>query len=191
MKKTFTLPLKLLISAAAALFLLNAFTSCGSTPAAPEEITIIEEDQPPVKYTEEYNKAKIYLIADGSQRIVKLDSTKEAVLSVFESELPKDAMFRVQIFSGNKTDKESGTKLLPEATITVSPDDITKFADGYDLMANAADFGSTAKDLDKALCAKETYFAEATVYFTTKEAKGVTFGTKLITSNNTVYTPAN
>lgn len=189
MKKSISLAKKLLLLAAASFILFSTFTSCGSDPKAPEEITFIEEDTPPVTYNADYNKAKLYLIADGDQRIVKLDSTKDALVSVFGKDLPKDAMFRVQVFSGSKADKENGTKVLAAATIIVSPDDIAKFTDGYDLIANAADFGTTKEDLNKALSVKETYFAEATIYFTKKEAKGVTFGTKIIASNNTVYTP--
>lgn len=165
--------------------------SCGSTPKIPEEITIIEQDETPVKYTEEYNKAKVYLIADGAKRIIKLDTTKEAVTSVFEKELPKDAMFLVRIYAGSKSDKEAGVNLIPAAQIAVKPEECTRFIEGVDLFENAADFGTTAEDLNKALSAKETYFAEATIFFTKKETKGVTFGTKYITSNDTVYTPVN
>ena len=131
---------------------------------------------------------KLVLIASGSERLVKFEIDKNALLPDVDAKNIKSAEIKLEFFSGRKP-AEGAKESAPVGTITF---DVLKNADmlinGYDLMANAKELKTTAEDLNKAFSAAQYYYAKGSFEVTVKESKLVT-KTKTIFSNDTVYTP--
>lgn len=152
------------------------FTGCASKKGEIQEIK--DEDFSP----------KLILIASGTQRLVKFEIDKNALLPDVDSKSIKAAQIKIDFYSGRKPTGGAKEK-APVTTITF---DLLKDADklikGYDLMANAKELKTTAEDLNKAFSAAQYYYAKGSFEATVKESKLVT-KTKIIYSNDTVYTP--
>lgn len=152
------------------------FTGCASKKGELQEIN--DDDFSP----------KLILIASGTQRLIKFDIDKNAMIPDVDTKNIKSAQIKIDIFSGRKP-TDGAKEKTPVATITF---DLLKDADklikGYDLMANARELKSSATDLNKALSASQYYYAKGSFEASVKEGKLVT-KTKTIYSNDTVYTP--
>ena len=138
--------------------------------------------------TDESFSPKIILIASGSERLVKFEFDKNELVPGIDTKAVQAATLEVSVYSVRKPVK-GGKEGTPVATVTFDllkePD---KVLNGFDLMANAKDFKTTAKDLDSKLSANQYYYAKGNFEATVKESKLVT-KTKTIYSNDTVYTP--
>lgn len=161
---------------AALLLLACMFTGCASKKGELQEIK------------DENFSPKLVLIASGSERLVKFEIDKNALLPNVDTKNIKAAQIKIDFFSGRKP--ASGAKApAPVASITFDLlKDADKLINGYDLMANAKDLKSSAEDLNKAFSAAQYYYAKGSFEATVKESKLVT-KTKTIYSNDTVYTP--
>ena len=161
---------------AALILMAVTLTGCASKKGEKQEIN--DEDFSP----------KLILIASGTQRLVKFEIDKNALLPDVDTKNIKGAEIKIDIFSGRKPNDASKEK-TPVVTISF---DLLKNADklinGYDLMANAKELKTTANDINKALSAAQYYYAKGSFEVTVKESKLVT-KTKTIYSNDTVYTP--
>ena len=161
----------------AATFLMAViFTGCASKKGELQEIN--DEDFSP----------KLILIASGTQRLVKFEIDKNALLPDVDSKSIKAAEIKIDLYSGRKP-TEGAKEGNPVATITFDLlKDADKLINGYDLMANAKELKTTSADLNKAFSAARYYYAKGSFEATVKESKLVT-KTKTIYSNDTVYTP--
>lgn len=152
------------------------FAGCASKKGELQEIK--DEDFSP----------KLILIASGTQRLVKFEIDKNALLPDVDSKNIKAAQIKIDFYSGRKPGDGAKDK-TPVTSITF---DLLKDADklikGYDLMANAKELKTSADDLNKAFSAAQYYYAKGSFEATVKESKLVT-KTKTIYSNDTVYTP--
>ena len=160
----------------AVLLLTCMFTGCASKKGELQEIT--DEDFSP----------KLVLIASGSERLVKFEIDKNALLPNVDTKSIKAAQIKIDFFSGRKP-ADGAKDSAPVASITFDLlKDADKLINGYDLMANAKDLKTSAEDLNKAFSAAQYYYAKGSFEATVKESKLVT-KTKTIYSNDTVYTP--
>ena len=161
---------------AAVLLLTGIFSGCASKKGELQEID------------DENFSPKLVLIASGSQRLVKFEIDKNALLPDVDSKNIKAAEIKLDFFSGRKPTEEAAEG-TPVATITFDLlKDADKLIDGYDLMANAKDLKTTAENLNTAFSSTRYYYAKGSFEVTVKESKLIT-KTKTIYSNDTVYTP--
>lgn len=144
-------------------------------------------------YDDAYLKTKLVLIATENQRVVKLNTSKEALLSVLGPTASLNAKITVDVFSGKHFNASTNDY---ERIGTFSKDilnlkDLDRLANGYDIISTAGDFGYTPADLNKKLSSKPTYFARACVSFnlTEDDSAAVKYTTKHIYTNDTIYTP--
>ena len=145
------------------------------------------------KYNEDYLKSKLVLIASGTKRIVKLNTTKEALLSVLGATNVAYSKVTVDIFSGRhfNTDEMEATYIGTFSIPLVNAGDIKKLTDGYDIISIASAFNVTSSQLNSRLAQNPTYFARAYVSFNLADdsSAAVAYTTKYIYSNDTIYTP--
>lgn len=141
-----------------------------------------------ISYTDDYINAKLNLIADGNKRLVKIHANENGLTTAIKDAPVENAIFAVEIFSGSKR-KENDAVSAATIKRNISGNELKKLIDGYDIIGNASDFDMTAADMNKLLCKATTYFAKASIQFTLKDSSDITFGTKLIYSNDTIYTP--
>ena len=161
---------------AAAFFMAVIFTGCASKKGELQEID--DEDFSP----------KLILIASGTQRLVKFEIDKNALLPDVDSKNIKAAEIKIDFYSGRKpTDGAKENNSVATITFDLLKD-ADKLINGYDLMANAKELKTSAADLNKAFSAARYYYAKGSFEVTVKESKLVT-KTKTIYSNDTVYTP--
>jgi len=162
----------------------------GNDAYAEEEVTFTVENECTsiVAYTEEYLNAKLNLIADGDKRLVKIHATENDLTSAVKDAPVESAIFAVEVFSGSK---RAEAKASSVATIKkdISGGELKALIEGYDIISQASDFGMTSEEMNSLLCKNTTYFAKASIQFSLKDSKDVIFGTKLIYSNDTIYTP--
>lgn len=158
------------------LLLACLFTGCASKKGELQEIK------------DENFSPKLVLIASGSERLVKFEIDKNALLPNVDTKSIKAAEIKIDFFSGRKP-ADRAKDPAPVASITFDLlKDADKLINGYDLMANAKDLKTSAEDLNKAFSASQYYYAKGSFEATVKESKLVT-KTKTIYSNDTVYTP--
>lgn len=158
------------------LLLACLFTGCASKKGELQEIK------------DENFSPKLVLIASGSERLVKFEIDKNALLPNVDTKNIKAAQIKLDFFSGRKP-ADGAKDPAPVASITFDLlKDADKLINGYDLMANAKDLKTSAEDLNKAFSAAQYYYAKGSFEATVKESKLVT-KTKTIYSNDTVYTP--
>lgn len=145
------------------------------------------------QYNDAYLNTKLVLIASGLKRNVKLRTTKEALVSVLGTTTTLNAKVKIDIFSGkhfNAEPKDSTLVCTIEKNI-LNVADIQKLIEGYDIIATASQLGISSADVNNKLSAKPTYFARACVSFNLSDGNSpnVTYTTKYIYSNDTIYTP--
>ena len=162
----------------------------GNEEYSEESVTFTVENKcvSVLTYAQDFLDAKLNLIADGNKRLVKLQTNAKDLSEVL-SKLPLDsANLKLEIYSGSK---RTETEAVSAATFTenTKTGNIQKLVDGYDIIENAAEFGLTAEKMDKLLSANPTYFAKTYIQFTTDTAADVIYSTKLIYTNDTIYTP--
>lgn len=145
------------------------------------------------KYNDEYLNSKLVLIASGTKRMVKLNTSKEALLSVLGATNVAYSKVTVDIFSGRhfNTDEMEATYIGTFSIPLLNAGDIKKLTDGYDIISIASNFNITSSQLNSRLAQNPTYFARAYVSFNLADdsSAAVAYTTKYIYSNDTVYTP--
>ncbi len=145
------------------------------------------------KYNDEYLNSKLVLIASGSKRTVKLNTSKEALLSVLGATNLAYSNVTVDIFSGKhyNTDEIEANYIGTFSTPLVNVSDLKKLTEGYDIISIASSFGITSSQLNSRLSQNPTYFARAYVSFNLADdsSAAVAYTTKYIYSNDTIYTP--
>jgi len=144
-------------------------------------------------YNDDYLNSKLVLIATGTKRTVKLNTSKEALLSVLGATATAYSKVTVDIFSGKhyNTDELDATYIGSFSTPLLNAVDLKKLTDGYDIISIASSFDLTSSQLNSRLSQNPTYFARAYVGFNLADdsSTAVTYTTKYIYSNDTVYTP--
>ena len=167
---------KFCVFCTALIFAAVTFSGCASKKGELQEIT------------DENFSPKLVLIASGSQRLVKFEIDKDALLPDVDQKSIQASEIKIEIFSGRKPG-EGAKENQPVATVTFDLlKDADKLLNGWDLMANAKELKTSADELNKALSAQQYYYAKGSFEATVKESKLVT-KTKTILSNDTVYTP--
>lgn len=144
-------------------------------------------------YNADYLNTKLVLIATGNKRVVKLNTTKEALLSCLGPTATFNAKVTVDIFSGKHfyaEDSES-TYIGSFSKQLLNVVDLNKLVEGYDIISTSPQFGLTPEKINDQLSQQPTYFARACVAFklSEKDSADVTYTTKYIYTNDTVYTP--
>lgn len=145
-----------------------------------------------INYSEEYETSVISLIAKSNQRLIKMDIPYNTISSAFDSAKIENAKLIISLYSGKhykaavSDSALAGQKILDFSNKSV----LDPFKNGYDVIANASDFGLTPSQLNSKLSSKLTYFAVAQVQFTLPDTPaGIIFTAKGIYSNDTIYTP--
>ena len=145
------------------------------------------------QYNDAYLSTKLSLIASDVKRIVKLRTSKEALISVLGPTATLDAKIQIEVYSGKhfNTDERESTLVCTITKDIVNLADVQKLIDGYDIIGTASTLGISSADINNKLSAKPTYYARACVSYNlaSTEAKNVIYTTKYIYSNDTVYTP--
>lgn len=153
----------------------------------------VEGNPAAATYTEDFLNSKLVLIAKGNERVVKFNSTQDALKSVTEKLNPNTSELQINIYSGRHYNADTSKAVLV-ATLTKSIEnkaDLEEVFNGYDLISNAKVFGMTPTEMNKALSANKTYFAVATVKFPVSGLEKVSFTSRTLYSNDTIYTPIN
>lgn len=144
-------------------------------------------------YSEDYLNSRLVLIAKGNERVVKFNSTQETLKTVTEKLNPKTSELEISIYSGRHYNGDLSKASLV-ATLSKSIEnkaDLEEIFNGYDLISNAKVFGMTPTEMNKAFSANKTYFAVATIKFPVPGLEKVSFTSRTLYSNDTIYTPIN
>lgn len=151
----------------------------------------IEGTPATTKYTDEFKTATLVLVARGNERIVKFNSTQQALKAVTSAFKTDASDLQISIYSGKHYNSDiSKAKLVATLKKPINnKNDLAEVFNGYDLIINSDVFGLTPTEMNAALSANKTYFAVATVNFTIPEAAGINFTSRTLYSNDTIYTP--
>lgn len=165
----------------------------GSQSYSEEYVTFKTEatNSSSISYSDAYKTSDILLVAKGNERLITINTDFNTINSAISKAKPTSTSFILSLYSGfnyNASSKDS--VLVGNIVSKFDKNAVEKFSKGYDIIANAKDFNLTPKELNNALSQSRTYFAVASVTFTLPDyPQNVSFTSKGIYSNDTIYTP--
>lgn len=159
---------------------------------AKEYVSFKVEGTPAVKINNEaFDNSTLVLVAKGNKRIVRFNTTQDALKAVTSALETNASKLKIDIYSGKhyNTDISEATKVATLEKEVSNKTDLEEVFEGYDLIEKASVFELTPTEMNAALSKAKTYFAVATVDFTLGDNKDITFSSKTLYSNDTIYTP--
>ncbi|MCQ2582859.1 MAG: hypothetical protein MJ160_03030 [Treponema sp.] len=145
-----------------------------------------------VSYSEKFENTDLSLVAKGNQRFVQINANLDTLTSILSKAKADNVYFAMDIFSGKHYKaKDTDSELVGTFASPVTSKVLyERFIKGYDIIEHSVELNLTASDLNKKLASRDTYYAVASVTFKLPDyPAGVSFKSRGIYSNDTIYTP--
>lgn len=141
--------------------------------------------------TEAFDNSTLVLVAKGNKRVVRFNTTQDALKAVTSALDTNASKLKIDIYSGKhyNADVSNAVKVATLEKEISNKTDLEEIFEGYDLIEKASVFGLRPTEMNAALSKDKTYFAVATVEFTFGDNAEITYSSKTLYSNDTIYTP--